>query len=347
MKNFYTKLILHKYITNNLIPIKHSNFKQNKVKISKNFFLSKSLSFLKCPKLAKRDIFTFRNTSTNLNFVNQMYYKTSIYSNFLIHKQNFSIYDNKVFLKTNFSPEYTISSSLLNTFNFQNSLKDVVLYENIFLEKNNISRQQRWLTHNSLNSNVFIQDLNRNNSNKAFLQNPFYNYNLLNSNIWASTKLSSGEIEQLTNSYKFTNTKLLTMYNTFSESQFFINQRYFFLNNLGNNLFTNKILPLKLINHVYESDFSSLILLVFSKNFTNNTLLYYPLFSSNAQNIDYFSHVNLIYTQRIQSFYTLDFYDFLEKNNLVLLLNLNTTNTYDNRLCLNKNLRRNNFLLKV
>jgi hypothetical protein len=137
------------------------------------------------------------------------------------------------------------------------------------------------------------------------------------------------------------------MYNTFSESQFFINQRYFFLNNLGNNLFTNKILPLKLINHVYESDFSSLIRLVFSKNFTNNTLLYYPLFSSNVQNIDYFSHVNLIYTQRIQSFYTLDFYDFLEKNNLVLLLNLNTTNTYDNRLCLNKNLRRNNFLLKV
>jgi len=137
------------------------------------------------------------------------------------------------------------------------------------------------------------------------------------------------------------------MYNTFSESQFFINQRYFFLNNLGNNLFTNKILPLKLINHVYESDFSSLIRLVFSKNFTNNTLLYYPLFSSNVQNIDYFSHINLIYTQQIQSFYTLDFYDFLEKNNLVLLLNLNTTNTYDNRLCLNKNLRRNNFLLKV
>ena len=339
-KNFYYINFLK---THNLIFFKYNNFNKKYNK----FFLQKTLLYFKLLKIIK--INPCSKPCLIENYYNKIHFKQSLYINFLSnvsflgeYYELFFLNERKYMLKKKHDTNFFSPISIREFFFFKNIQNDFMFFENIFLNKNNIAKQQRWLTHNFWNTNSNILDFNKNNLNKFFLQNSFWNFKLINSNVWTSAKFFNKEIEQLNFFSQYNENIYLNLFFRFNESQFFFNQRYFFNNNLNNNLVKNTFFLKN--NHFINSNLIRLNIprIKFYNNFFQNKLIYYPLFFKNSFSYLYYSNNTKNY-YTLQSFYSFNFYDFLQKNELMFIINLNTTTSQTNKWFFNKNFSLNNF----
>ena len=238
-----------------------------------------------------------------------------------------------------FEPNYTLNKLK----NFNNNL---IIKDNIIVRSGDLVKQQRWLTNNFISSNKIIYNENRHTLLKNFIENPLYQSNLVNVNIWSSTKLITltNEANSLSNNNHLN--KLISLNNTFSENQFYINQGCDTLNNpktiffkIYDYLFLDKLqsqVNPKVLNNTTNPNFLYITLL--NKNFNQNTLTYYPSFLFLKKN--FYVDLNNNYSP---SFYNLNTVDFLQKQDLNLIINLNTTSMQKKEFFVNKNYDYNNY----
>jgi hypothetical protein len=125
---------------------------------------------------------------------------------------------------------------------------------------------------------------------------------------------------------------LVGLYNVYGDSQFFLNQRYSILNSLSNNLFISQPQNNYDQGSFIPTNSNTLNSVYFQKNFFQNTYLYYPTKSNFVSN----SKINEA-SGSINPFYTLNIVDFLQKQDTILVLNLNTTSMKNNHFFFNKN----------
>lgn len=113
---------------------------------------------------------------------------------------------------------------------------------------------------------------------------------------------------------------------------FFLNQRYSILNSLSNNLFISQSQNIYKTDTMVTTHSNTLNSLYFQKNFFQNTYLYYPTKTSTSNNCK-LPEVS----ESLNPFYTLNIVDFLQKQDTILVLNLNTTSMKNNKFFFNKN----------
>jgi len=116
----------------------------------------------------------------------------------------------------------------------------------------------------------------------------------------------------------------------FSENQLYVKRRYNILNNLQ-----SQVNP-KVLNST--TSFNFLYTTLFNKNFNQSTLTYYPSFLFLKKN--FYVDVNNNYPP---SFYNLNTVDFLQKQDLNLIINLNSTSMQKKEFFVNKNYNYNNY----
>ena len=262
-----------------------------------------------------------------------------INSNSYLTKYNNYFFESNYTLNNNFYKEQTLNLNLEKLSKLKNFNNDLIIKDNIIFKSNNLAKQQRWLTNNFMSSNKIIQDVNKHTLLKNFIENPLYQSNLLNVNIWSSTKLSALTNEATSLSSNNRLNKLISLNNTFSESQFYLNQRYSILNNLQSNLFLNKFqnqVNPKVLNNTINFNF--LYTMLFNKNFNQNTLTYYPSFLFLKKNF-YIDSGNTY----SPLFYNLNTVDFLQKQDINLIINLNTTSIQKKDFFVNKNYSYNDY----
>ena len=250
-----------------------------------------------------------------------------------IHNEYFFESNYILNLKSNQEKTLNLNLEKLNKLKYFN--RDLVVKDNMIFQNNNLAKQQRWLTNNFMSSNKIIYDTNKHTLLKNFIENPLYKSNLNNTSIWSSTKLENltSETTNLTNNNL---NKLISLNNIFSDSQLYINQRYNMLNNLQSNLFLNKIqnqISSNITNNLNNTtNFTFLYTILFNKNFNQNIALYYPLLFFNKKPL----LLNLE-NSNLSLFYNLNTVDFLQKQDINLVINLNTTSTQKKNFFFNKN----------
>jgi len=315
------------------VDVKSTSFNLSKKKkiFNEDYFLYKTLLSWKSERIKNIDF--FKN-----EFKRKLRLK-KINSNSYLTKYNNYFFESNYTLNNNFYKEQTLNLNLEELNKLKNFNNDLIIKDNIIFKSNNLAKQQRWLTNNFMSSNKIIQDVNKHTLLKNFIENPLYQSNLLNVNIWSSTKLSALTNEATSLSSNNRLNKLISLNNTFSESQFYLNQRYSILNNLQSNLFLNKFqnqVNPKVLNNTINFNF--LYTMLFNKNFNQNTLTYYPSFLFLKKNF-YIDSGNTY----SPLFYNLNTVDFLQKQDINLIINLNTTSIQKKDFFVNKNYSYNNY----
>lgn len=322
----YDEIAFSQQIKVKQVPV---NFLKKKKIFTDNYFFYKNMLSLKSSpeqnkniNLLKKKVKHKLRTKKIVSILNK-----PIYSEYF--------FESSYVLKLKYSQEKTLNLNLENLNKLKNFNTDLVVKDNMIFQNNNLAKQQRWLTNNFMSSNKIIHNVNKHTLLKNFIGNPLYQSNLMNTSIWSSTKLESltNETTNLTNNNL---NKLISLNNIFSDSQLYTNQRYNILNNLQSNLFLNKIqnkTNISAVNNLNNAtNFTFLYTTLFYKNFNQNTLLYYPLPLLNKK----FLHTNSKNTS-LPLFYNLNTVDFLQKQDINLVINLNTTSTQKKNFFFNKN----------
>ena len=255
-------------------------------------------------------------------------------------------------LNSNFSNSLTLSTTLGNLYTDESSFQnDPILTESLTHNLNNIAKQQRWLTRNFWSNQNFVSDSNRLTESKNFIQNPLLSHSSVDSNIWLSNKLSGLETEKTSEAFNklLPNYDLLSVFNFFDTSRFFLNQRYSFLNQLPNQFIVSSASlnsPQKPINATETSSLKlTLLQSYFMRNITFSTSLYAP--TSNKINnplvLSELSSTTLLDSSVRNFFASTSFTDLLQQGDLQTLNTINASTNAASRLYLNCNYSSTDF----
>jgi len=240
----------------------------------------------------------------------------------------------------------TVNTDLQTLYSKESGIAhDPMVTETLTHGLNNIAKQQRWLTRNFWSNQGFITDSNRITEAKKFIQNPLLSQTGTDSNIWLSNKLSGLETEKTTSSFnKLTpNTQLLSVFNFFDTSRFFLNQRYTLLNQLPNQFITNSAYttsthkPLNTQTTINLK--SNLLQSYFIRNITFNTSLYTSSYTPNNNELSALNStdpLNVSANSR-NIFVSTLFTDLLQQWDLQALSTVNASANTSNKLHLNRN----------
>mgnify|MGYP006082015017 FL=1 len=254
-------------------------------------------------------------------------------------------------LNCNFSSSLAFSTNLESLYVKEDSFRnDPMLTETLTHNLNNTAKQQRWLTRNFWSNQNFISDSNKLTEAKNFIQNPLLSHSSIDSNIWLSNKLSGLEAEKTTDLFNklSPNYNLLSVFNFFDTSRFFLNQRYSFLNQLPNQFIVSSpnLSSYKNLNSTNETTNLKLTLLqsYFLRNITFNTSLYSSTYGyTPVPSIegDNFTAPN---ASSVRNFFiSTTFTDLLQQSDLHALNTVNASTNASNKLHLNCNYVPNNF----
>lgn len=321
----YQKLFFSKKINsknNNLMIVKKSKY------FTENYFFYKNLLNFKFSKLPTLTPYkdSFKLKSKLLKHTNNFFFET----------KNWFFFESTYTLKSSSFKETSLVIDLEKFSKLSNFRKDMILKDDLLLKKNPISKQQRWLNNNFLDSNSTINNLNKHILTKNFLESTLTNKDLFNNNIWASTKLNNISSELIVDNNV---TKLTPLYNSYSSSFIFLTQRYNILTNLANNIFTNKLNFNNQTTYTNNKSFINFQTSFTQKNFLNNTQLYYFNLIHNKNKLN----IKNIGVLESNYFYTLNTIDFLQKQDLILVNNLNTTTLQRNHYYFNLNFLKINY----
>lgn len=322
------------------------------------FFLQKTLPLFNDLSSSKIDLVSTlsissmnRNLSLSTDFLNQIRFIPALF------QTQGSSTSSKVLpiespyvLTTSLNPSFkssiTFSTTLGNLYNQSSTIQnDPALTETITHSLNNTAKQQRWLTKNFWSNQNFVNDSNKITEAKNFIQNPLLSHSSIDTNIWLSNKLSGLETEKTSAAFRklSPNYELLSVFNSFDTSRFFLNQRYTILNQLPNQFITNSISTLPVLNSAEESSTVNLKLTIlrsyFVRNLPFNTELYNSnhQYSLNSTNLD--TENNLINTNNVSNnfFLSTTFTDLLQQSDLQALNTLNASTNTISKLHLNQN----------
>ena len=266
------------------------------------------------------------------------------------------INENLYVLSTHLNPTLkttlTVNTDLQTLYNKESGIAhDPMVTETLTHGLNNIAKQQRWLTRNFWSNQGFITDSNRITEAKKFIQNPLLSQTGTDSNIWLSNKLSGLETEKTTSSFnKLTpNTQLLSVFNFFDTSRFFLNQRYTLLNQLPNQFITSSAHTTSTGNLVNTQTTinlkSNLLQSYFIRNITFNTSLYNSSYTPNSNGLAVPSTTDSLSmsTKSHNIFVSTLFTDLLQQWDLQALSTVNASANTSNKLHLNRNYNPTNF----
>lgn len=183
------------------------------------------------------------------------------------------------------------------------------------------------------------------------MQNPLLSNSSTDSNIWLSNKLSGLETEKTSEAFNklLPNYNLLSVFNFFDTSRFFLNQRYSFLNQLPNQFIVSSVgigSPKQAINTCETSNLKlSLLQSYFIRNIAYNTSLYSstPKQSINFLTSDSSSSTNLLDNSVRNFFASTSFTDLLQHSDLQTLNTINASTNSANKLHLNRNYATSSF----
>ena len=323
----YDNLTFSKQVKVKKVPF---TFLKKKKIFTDNYFFYKNMLTLKSTPEQNKNIDLLKSKikrKLRIKIFLSTYYKP---------KNNNYFFESNYILTQKHIQEKTLNLNLENLNKLKNFNTDLVIKDNMVFQNNNIAKQQRWLTNNFISSNKIIHNTNKHILLKNFIENPLFQNNLLNTNIWSSSKLSSitNEVINLNNGNGLN--KLISLNNVFSDSQLYTNQRYNVLNNLQSNLFLSKVKNQLSFDNISTKDnikdFNFLYTSLFYKNFNQNMTIYYPSLFFNKKTL-YKSSNN----SSLSLFYNLNTVDFLQKQDLNLIINLNTTSVQKKNFFFNKN----------
>mgnify|MGYP006114508857 CR=1 FL=1 len=254
-------------------------------------------------------------------------------------------------LNCNFSSSLAFSTNLESLYIKEGSFRnDPMLTETLTHNLNNTAKQQRWLTRNFWSNQNFISDSNKLTEAKNFIQNPLLSHSSIDSNIWLSNKLSGLESEKTTNLFNklSPNYNLLSVFNFFDTSRFFLNQRYNFLNQLPNQFIISSpnLSSYRNLNSTNET--TNLKLTLLQSYFLRNIIFNTSLYSSNygytpVPNIEN-SNFTAPNTSSVRNlFISTTFTNLLQQSDLHTLNTVNASTNASNKLHLNSNCVPNNF----
>ena len=247
-------------------------------------------------------------------------------------------------LNSDFNNSITLSTTLDSLYaNEGNFSSDPMLTETLTQGYNNIAKQQRWLTRNFWSNQNFVNDSNLITQAKTFIQNPLLSNSAIDTNIWLSNKLVGTETESasLVFNQLTPNSDLLSVFNSFDSSRFFLNQRYSFLNRLDNQTIINSISKPSLSTPVSTSNTVTLKLTLlqsyFTRNVVSNTLLYTPSVNSKFLDRNLTLTSNAFSNEVRNLFVATTFTDLLQQGDLQSLNTINASVNNSSKLYLNRN----------
>ena len=254
-------------------------------------------------------------------------------------------------LNQSFSNSLTFSTNLENLYTNEDSFKsDPILTETLTHNLNSTAKQQRWLTRNFWSNQNFISDSNKLTEMKNFIQNPLLSHSSIDSNIWLSNKLSGLEAEKTSSVFnKLTpNYNLLSVFNFFDTSRFFLNQRYSFLNQLPNQFVVSSLNMNYYENLNIKTETTNLKLTLlqsfFLRNITFSTSLYSSNYDSNTMYTTVINDFNTPGDNSIRNFFiSTTFADLLQQSDLHALNTVNASTNASSKLYLNSNYMVSNF----
>ena len=284
-------------------------------------------------------------------FRNNIYFNTLISSSTKTTTCSADFSENNFVLGSHLNP---ILNQTLNTVTTLNELysdklftNDPMLTEVLPANLNNIAKQQRWLTRNFWSNQNIVSNSNSVTESKNFIQNPLTNTSLIDTNIWLSNKLTNFETEKSTLLFQKlkTNYDLVTMFNFFENSRFFVNQRYTYFNQLPNQFVTSSIQPMEIINST-PSTLATTTKLQVTKTYLLsdldfNTSLYHP--QNQLFNFIVDSNNQTISTNNLNIFSTNVITDFLQNTDLQSLNTVNTASSSTQNLHLNVNFTQTSY----
>ena len=329
-------------------PITPSSMTSNVLVNTNLFFLQKTLVLFN--HIHNSEVSTNGNPSVlNLtaNFTSQVnLLSTSLAKNYVSTNSRYTVSEMPYTLSTDLNPSFTNSltfgTTLQELYTKEGDVSnDPVLTETVTHSLNNIAKQQRWLTRNFWSSQNFVSNSNKLTEAKNFIQNPLLSHSSTDTNIWLSNKLSGLETEKTSNAFSqlTPNYHLLSVFNFFDTSRFFLNQRYSFLNQLQNQFITNSTsklaLPVTGTGNSTTNLKLTLLQSYFVRNIKFNTALYSPSQSfakdSNLNNGS--SAVEALHNL----FVSTTFSDLLQQGDLHALNTVNSSTNATNKLYLNSN----------
>ena len=248
-------------------------------------------------------------------------------------------------LDSSFSNSLTLSTTLGNLYSNEDSFQnDPVLTETLTHSLNNVAKQQRWLTRNFWSNQNFVSDSNKLTQSKNFIQNPLLSNSGTDSNIWLSNKLSGLETEKTSDVFNklLPNYNLLSVFNFFDTSRFFLNQRYSYLNQLTNQFITSSVDIKSSQQPINTAETSSLKLTLLQSYFIRNIPFNTSLYSSNSKkfsttSFDSSSSSTLLDKSVRNFFASTSFTDLLQHNDLQTLNTINASTNSVSKLHLNRN----------
>lgn len=354
---------LHSTVSNHVVSkVTPSN---TPMSVNRNlFFLQKTLPLFNDVSSSKTDFVsmlssshTNRNLLLSTDFLNQVHFlptlsqtQSSFTSQVALPIE--SPYVLTTSLNPAFSSSITFSTTLGNLYNQSSSIQnDPALTETITHSLNNTAKQQRWLTKNFWSNQNFVNDSNKITEAKNFIQNPLLSHSSIDTNIWLSNKLSGLETEKTSAAFRklAPNYELLSVFNSFDTSRFFLNQRYTILNQLPNQFITNSISTLPVLNSTGESSTVNLKLTILRSYFVRNLPFNVELYNSNSQtslNVSSLAVSDSLNTGSNTSnnfFLSTTFTDLLQQSDLQALNTLNASTNTISKLHLNKNFTSTNF----
>lgn len=183
------------------------------------------------------------------------------------------------------------------------------------------------------------------------MQNPLLSHSGTDSNIWLSNKLSGLETEKTSDAFNklLPNYSLLSVFNFFDTSRFFLNQRYSFLNQLPNQFITSSVGLSSSKQPINTCETSNLKLTLlqsyFIRNISFNTALYTsnPKQSINFSTPDSLSGTTLLDRSVRNFFASTSFTDLLQHSDLQTLNTINASTNSANKLHLNCNYGTSSF----
>jgi len=357
--NTLTQTLNYEKSTKNL-PV--NTLSSSSTNVNENlFFLQKTLSSLNNINFAESTLLPKTNTSTNLtintNFINKVNFLSSNISSTLpttldLNFNNESSYTLSTKLNQDFSNSLTLSTTLENLYTNEDSFQnDPMLTEGLTHNLNNIAKQQRWLTRNFWSNQNFVSDSNKVTQAKTFIQNPLLSHSGIDSNIWLSNKLSGLETEKTSNTFNklLPNYDLLSVFNFFDTSRFFLNQRYTFLNQLPNQFITSSTNINQSNKVVSNPETSNLKLTLVQSYFLRNLPFSTSLYTSNSNLTSALPQTqNEINTSLVEGtvrnfFTSTSFTDLLQQSDLQALNTVNASTNAASKLYLNCNYSNINF----
>ena len=277
----------------------------------------------------------FLSTSSNNSQSNELLNISNAETSYTLNSRLNQSFSNSLTFSTNLESLYTNENS------FQN---DPILTETITHNLNNTAKQQRWLTRNFWSNQNFISDSNKLTEMKNFIQNPLLSHSSIDGNIWLSNKLSGLETEKTSNVFNklSPNYSLLSVFNFFDTSRFFLNQRYSFLNQLPNQFIVSSPNTSLSNNLSTKSETTNLKLTLLQSFFLRNISFNTSLYSSNCDYISPrskdISSFNTHSSNSVRNFFiSTTFTDLLQQGDLHALNTVNASANASSQLHLNSN----------